>query len=68
MVESTRAKAAREGKAGKLRVVSARLFSAVGDLGDAAIAVRVARDSLRNEKEAALEFLKGMSRRKKAGW
>ena len=64
MVESTRAKAAREGKAGKLRMASERLFSAAEDLDDAVIVVRAARDALRTEKEATLEALKDTSKKK----
>jgi hypothetical protein len=64
VVESTRAKAAREGKAGKLRVASARPCSAAGDLDDAIIAVRAVRGALRTEKETALEALKYTSKKK----
>jgi hypothetical protein len=67
VVELTRAKAAREGKAGQLRVASALLFSAAEDLDEAIIGARAARDALHTEKEAALEALKDMSK-KKAGW
>ena len=67
MIESTRAKAAREGKAEILRVASARLLSAAEDIRGAIIAVRAAREALRTEKEVALEALKGTSK-KRAGW
>ena len=64
VVESTRAKAVREGKAGQLRVASALLFSAAEDLDDAIINVRAARNALRTEKEATFGALEETSKKK----